>query len=257
MCFDLDSRPPIQPIAGGSLDSGEVTLTSRDGTPFSAFHARAAEPTGAGIVVIPDVRGLHAYYEDLALRFAEHGVDAVTVDLYARTAGLGRRGADFDFGAHVPETRIETIRDDVAAAVAHLRSPDGATVRSMFTVGFCFGGRISLLANTFGLDLAGVIGFYGWPTGPYRNGMPAPADVAGEMRAPVLALFGGADEKIPPADVGSFEAALATAGVAHEVVTYPDAPHSFFDRKADRFADESADAWQRVLGFVRSNTAGA
>ena len=70
MCFDLDSRPPIAPIAGGALDSEELTLTASDGTRFSAFRARAAHPTGAGMIVLPDVRGLHAYYEELALRFA-------------------------------------------------------------------------------------------------------------------------------------------------------------------------------------------
>ena len=90
MCFDHDSRPPIPPIAGGALDSRELTLTSADGTRLSAFEARAAEPSGAAIVILPDVRGLHAYYVELALRFAENGIDAVAIDWFGRTAGLGR-----------------------------------------------------------------------------------------------------------------------------------------------------------------------
>ena len=73
MCFDLDSRPPIAPIAGGALDAERLVLTAADGNRFPAFRARAAEPTGAGIVILPDVRGLHPYYEELALRFAEAG----------------------------------------------------------------------------------------------------------------------------------------------------------------------------------------
>src|SRR6185369_10047749 len=80
MCFDLDSRPPIDPIAGGSLDAGPLTLTSADGTAFRAFGARPANPSGAGIVILPDVRGLHPFFEELALRHAEHGIAAVAID---------------------------------------------------------------------------------------------------------------------------------------------------------------------------------
>ena len=76
MCFDNDSRPPLPPIRGGALDARELTLTSRDGTAIPAYAARAEGPSGAGLVILPDVRGLHAYYEELTLRFAEAGVHA-------------------------------------------------------------------------------------------------------------------------------------------------------------------------------------
>jgi len=95
MCFDLDSRPPIVPIAGGALDSATAILTAADGNRFSAFRARPADPTGAGIVILPDVRGLHPFYEELALRFAEHGIEALDhyTDLKSvvvkRSAGSG------------------------------------------------------------------------------------------------------------------------------------------------------------------------
>jgi hypothetical protein len=91
MCFDLDSRPPIIPIAGGALDSSELVLDAADGNRFRAFRARASTANGAGIVILPDVRGLHPYYEELALRFAESGVDALAIDYFGRTAGLGNR----------------------------------------------------------------------------------------------------------------------------------------------------------------------
>ena len=68
-------------------------------------------------------------------------------------------------------------------------------------------------------------------------------------------LFGGADQAIPPTSVATFDAALTAAGVEHRVVSYPDAPHSFFDRKADEFARSSEAAWAEVLGFIRSRTA--
>jgi carboxymethylenebutenolidase len=255
MCFNPDARPPIPSIAGGALESGPVILTSADGSRFRAVRARAAEPTGAGILILPDVRGLHPYYEDLALRFAEHGVDALAIDYFGRTAGVEGRDPGFDFRPHIERVTYAALTADLRTGAAYLRSPEGGSVRSLFTIGFCFGGRLSFLAATLDLDLAGVIGFYGWPVGPGRGGMPAPAEVAKEMRAPVLAIFGGADEGIPQSAVDTFEAALVEAGVEHRVVTYPNAPHSFFDRRADEFARTSEAAWQETIEFVRAHTA--
>ena len=248
MCFDHDSRPPIAPIAGGSLDAREIVLEGTDGNRFSAYLARAAEPSGAGMVVLPDVRGLHAYYRDLALRLAEHGVDAIGIDYFGRTAGIGDRGPGFDWAQHVPQTTYEGLRADVTAAAEHLRTTTGAS--RIFTMGFCMGGRLAFLTDGFELGLTGVIGFYGWPVGPSRNGTPAPAEVAGTFEAPLLAIFGGADEGIGADAVAAFEHALAEAGVEHRVVTYPGAPHSFFDRKHEEFAEASAAAWDEVLAFI-------
>jgi carboxymethylenebutenolidase len=251
MCFDHDSRPPILPIEGGALDAQDVTLESADGTRFMAYLAHAAEPTGAGMVVLPDVRGLHAYYRDLALRFAEHGIDAIAIDYFGRTAGIGDRGPDFDYAPHVPETTYEGLRADVTAAVEHLRAETG--VERVFTVGFCMGGRLAFLTDGFGLGLAGVIGFYGWPTGPSRNGTPAPADVASTFEAPVLGLFGGADQGIGQEAVQAFDDALTAAAIEHRILTYEGAPHSFFDRKHEEFAEASAAAWDEVLAFTGVN----
>jgi carboxymethylenebutenolidase len=254
MCFDHDSRPPIKPIAGGALDARDVTLDSADGTRFGAYLARAAEPTGAGIVILPDVRGLHGYYRELTLRFAEHGVDAIAMDYFGRTAGIGDRGPDFEYAGHVAAATYDGLRADTLAAAAHLRGETG--VRSVFSIGFCMGGRLAFMSAAYGLDLAGVIGFYGWPTGPSRNGTPAPADVAGSLASPVLGIFGGADQGIGPDAVAAFETALQDAGVEHRIITYPGAPHSFFDRKAEEFATTSSQAWDEVLGFIRAHAEG-
>jgi carboxymethylenebutenolidase len=257
MCVDNDSHPPIAPIAGGSAGSRDFRLTSADGTRFMAHAARAASPTGAGMVVIPDVRGLHPYYKELADRFAEVGIDAVAIDFFARTAPGDDRGDTFDFMAQIPLTKPETLQADIAAAAAYLRGKEGGQVRSLFSVGFCFGGALSYLQAASGLDYAGVIAFYGWPLGLKRwPDRPKPIDAVDRYRCPVLSLFGGADEGIPPADVDAFETACGKAGVKHESKVYPGAPHSFFDRKYQEFANASADAWNRVQTFVRSNTKG-
>jgi carboxymethylenebutenolidase len=255
MCFDLDSRPPIPPIAGGALDSGLVTLTADDGNQLTAFRARALEPGGAGVVILPDVRGLHPYYEDLALRFAEHGIEAVAIDYFGRTAGLGRRDTGFEFMPHVEQATWDGLAADVRAGNAYLASAGGGAPGSRFTVGFCFGGRLAFLSATLGLGFAGVIGFYGNPVGPGRAGTPAPADLADRVASPVLGLFGGDDPGIPATAVATFEAALRIAGVDERLVIYDGAPHSFFDRKADEFARTSAAAWDEVRAFVRANTA--
>jgi carboxymethylenebutenolidase len=248
MCFDHDARPPIKPIDGGALDPREIELVAADGNRFAAFTARAATPTGTGIVILPDVRGLHAYYRELAIRFAEYGVDAIAIDYFGRTAGIGDRGPSFEFAPHVGATRYAGLTADIAAAAAHLRTLTGDA--RLFATGFCMGGRLAFLAPTMGLDLAGTIGFYGWPTGPARNDTPAPTDLAGEIAAPVLGIFGGADEGIPASSVAAFESALTAAGVKHRLTTYEGAPHSFFDRKAADFADASDRAWAETLSFM-------
>jgi len=86
--------------------------------------------------------------------------------------------------------------------------------------------------------------------GPFRDGSPGPIQRVSELAAPILALMGGDDPGIPADDIAAFDEALDTAGVEHEVITYPGAPHSFFDRKYKEFASESEDAWRRVLAFL-------
>src|SRR5271170_3034331 len=195
MCFDYESLPPIQVIAGAAISHTDLELYSADGAAFAAFAALPDEPGSVGIVVLPDVRGLYHFYEELALRFAERGYAAIAIDYFGRTAGTGKRGDDFEYAAHVAEATSEGVRADTAAAVAYLRSPDGGSCESIFTVGFCFGGSASWLAAASGLGLSGAVGFYGRPH-PGRNGAPSPRDKAGEMEAPILALQGGADEHI-------------------------------------------------------------
>jgi carboxymethylenebutenolidase len=245
MCFELDSRPPVAPIAGAAVSHEDLLLESADGTRFAAFAALPDGAPAAGIVVLPDVRGLYGFYEELALRFAERGYAAVAIDYFGRTAGAGKRDDGFEYAEHVAQTTPEDIRADVAAAVAHLR---GLGVGSVLAVGFCFGGRHAWLAAADGHGLAGAVGFYGMPG--VRNGQPGAAQRAGELEAPLLALMAGDDHAIGADQVEAFEAALREAGAQHEVVTYPGAPHSFFDRRQEDFAAESEDAWERTLAFI-------
>jgi carboxymethylenebutenolidase len=249
LCYDDIARPPLPPVRGAALDAGELTLTSADGTQVAAYAARAVTPSGAGMVVLPDVRGLHPFFEELAMRFAEAGVDAIAMDYFSRTAETRQRGGAFDHAPHVALTRHPTLNADVAAAAAYLRSPAGGAVQRLYTVGFCFGGRLSYLQAASGIGAAGVIGFYGWPVGANRD-LPAPVDEAPRFTCPVLAIWGGADQGIPPEAVHAFDAAMDAAGKEHRTVVYPDAPHSFFDRSSGENAGASDAAWREMMTFM-------
>jgi carboxymethylenebutenolidase len=238
-------------ISGAAVSHDDLVLEARDGNRLAAFAATPDEPRGTGIVILPDIRGLYRFYEELALRFAERGHTAIAIDYFGRTAGVSKRADDFEWQPHVQQTTAEGVQADTAAGVTWLRE---AGRDSIFTVGFCFGGRHSWLAAAADHGLAGAIGFYGRP-GPSPDGSPGPAQLAGELGAPILGLMGGADEGIPVEQVSAFEQALVEAGVEHELVVYDGAPHSFFDRKQEQFADASADAWSRVLAFVERHSA--
>jgi carboxymethylenebutenolidase len=149
---------------------------------------------------------------------------------------------------HVEKTTPAGVQADAGAALAALRERTGA--RAAVSVGFCFGGMHSLLAGTSPeLALDGVVAFYGRLDGS-RFGVKGPLERAAEIRCPVLGIYGGADASIPVEQVREFEARLAEAGIPNEIVIYPGAPHSFFDRASEQYAEASADAWRRVLDFV-------
>jgi carboxymethylenebutenolidase len=245
MCFDTDSEPPIPRIAGAAVSHDDLTLTSADGTELAAFIATPDGPATAGVVILPDVRGLYHFYEELALRFAERGYAAIAIDYFGRTAGAAKRDEDFDYMPHVDQTTDDNVQEDTAAGVERLRALGMAQV---FTVGFCFGGRASWVAAASGHGLGGAVGFYGGPT--RERGGASPIARAAQIECPILALQAGADPNITAEDNAAFDEALTSAGVEHEIVTYDGAPHSFFDRKQEEFQADSDDAWRRTLEFI-------
>jgi carboxymethylenebutenolidase len=242
VCFELDSEPPIPRIAGAAVSHDDLVLESADGTRFAAFAAAPDEPTETGVVILPDVRGLYRFYEELALRFAERGIAAIAIDYFGRTAGVAKRDDEFEYMPHVEQTTPEGVQADTRAAVEYLRAHGR---NEIFTVGFCFGGRNSWLAAASGHGLAGAVGFYGNPT------IVIPR--VGDIDAPILALQAGDDKGISAEDNADFERALTDAGVEHELITYEGAPHSFFDRKQEEFAKQSDDAWSRTLAFIEGH----
>jgi carboxymethylenebutenolidase len=241
MCYSDDAHPPYPPVSGGSSSGRDFRLTSADGTSFLAYASRAGNPTGAGIVVLPDVRGLHHFYKELADRFAEAGYDSVAFDYFGRTAETDDRGEDFVYRPHVDATTQPNIAADTAAAIAYLKSPGGGAVSHVFTVGFCFGGSTSWRQAAAQPDLTGAIGFYGQPA--------RTRDIIDQIHAPLLLLIAGEDF-VPVEEFHKFDKELTDAGIDHKMVIYEGAPHSFFDRKATDYAEASADAWNQMIAFI-------
>jgi carboxymethylenebutenolidase len=252
VCHGPESRSPIPP--GSGCGSGRrIVLEATGGNRFAAFAATTDAANAQGVVILPDVRGLHSFYEELALRFSETAVHAVSIDYYGRTAGVGGRGDDFDHEAHFEQATDENVGRDVAAGVAHIRSPEGGGATAVFTVGFCFGGRISFNQAASAHGLGGVVGFYGRVAEDKPGDPSAPVVQAAGYACPVLGLFGGADPSVVPADIEAFGRGLDAAGVQNELVTYESAPHSFFDRRFAAYEHACQDAWARVLAFIEAH----
>jgi carboxymethylenebutenolidase len=248
MCYSDDARPPLPPIGGAAADKGEIKLTSADGTRLSAYYARAAEPTGAGMLILPDVRGLHHFYKELAERFAEAGIDAVAIDYFARTASGDDRGEEFDWKAHTEQTTPEAIDADARAGIEWLQSKDGGAVRSVFTVGFCFGGSNSWRQSATQPGISGAVGFYGRPERVH--------DYIARMKAPILILAAGADFT-PVEEVEKFAGDVREHGVEVRMQVYEGAPHSFFDRTFTEHQEACEDSWRQILDFVSTHSTAA
>jgi carboxymethylenebutenolidase len=248
MCFDAGALPPDPARTGMGAGTERTVLAADDGSRLAATVATTRDAASAGVAIIPDVRGLHPYYERLAEHIADAGIAAVAIDPYGRTAGAEHRDEGFDYQPHRARVEDDGLRSDVRAAAESLRTAGVARIVSM---GFCFGGRASLMqASQESID--GVIAFYGPPASEVGGSSPLQEARAGLVRSPVLGLYGGADRGIPQEDLDAYGAALDAAGISNRIVVYPGAPHSFFDRTMTEHADACRDAWARVLGFVDS-----
>lgn len=244
MCHDDASRPPAPPIVGEVATRERLTITVDDGNVFAASLALPASPARAGVVILPDIRGLHPYYEALAERFAEAGFAAIAIDYFGRTAGLpdgGLRTDDFDYPPHVEQTTNAGLEADITAAIEALRGSTSSAL-PILTVGFCFGGAHSWRLAATDVDVAGSIGFYGRPE---RVG-----EQAREVRKPILMLIAGADAHIDLDAALTLAATMREAGADVTDVVYEGAPHSFFDRSFDAWRGVCDDAWAQILAFA-------
>ena len=248
VCVDESSQVPLAPGREGPVRGTELELSTSDGNRFPAYLAQPERPASPPIVLLPDAGGLDPFYRELARRLAGLGAPTLAIDYFGRTADSPMRDGDFDHLPHLEQLRRESMLLDVQAGMQHLATVTGD---APFLVGFCLGGATALLAGTTDLDIAGVVAFYPW-TGALGPTPALPDEFVAGVRCPALGLFGDADTVIPVDVPHAFDDHLDKAGVPHQIVIYPGAPHGFFERHyLDREVrpDIVDDVWRRLDAF--------
>ena len=189
------------------------------------------------MIILPDVRGLHQFYEELALRFAEAGVDALAIDYFGRTAGIGDARRGFDHKPHVSPGDLERAARRHAGGGRGVARRAAAFGRCSTSASASAAGCRSRSARSHELELAGAIGFYGWPAGEHRSGSPRRSTAWPQIQLRGAGASSAAPIRASARTWSRPSSGAPGAGVDHEVITYPNAPHSFFDRKQAEFAD--------------------
>lgn len=239
------------------LEVGEVTVPVGD----FKMPAYRAQPAGAKnppvILVISEIFGVHEHIADVARRFAKQGYLAIAPELFVRQGDAGSYGEIAKLQAEViMKVPDEQVMRDLDACVAWAKGQGGDTARLGIT-GFCWGGRITWLYAAHNPGLKAGVAWYGRLVG---NSVPLqprhPVDLAGQLHAPVLGLYGGQDQGIPLDTVDKMKAALAQGSAAarrSEFHVYPEAPHAFHADYRPSYRKEAADdGWKRCLAWFRA-----
>jgi carboxymethylenebutenolidase len=252
----LMAQTAIRTPADG-LVTGEITYEV-GGFKVPAYRAAPAGRTGLPVVlVVHEVFGVHEYIADTARRFAHAGYLAIAPELFARQGDPGSYGELARLMSEVVTQAPDAqVLADLDGALRWAAANGGDAGRAAIT-GFCWGGRITWLYAAHAPVKAGVA-WYGRLAGAPNGLQPRnPIDVAAQVRAPVLGLYGGADPSIPLDTVDKMKAALATgtpAAKASQFVVYPDTPHAFHADYRPSFRQGPAqDGFQRALAWFRAN----
>ncbi len=237
----------------GGLDAGETRIPTTEGE-LPAYYAR---PSGAGpfptVLVIEEIFGVHEYIKDTCRRLAKLGYLAVAPELYARIGDLSEMtdvsAIIRDVISKAPDGRLMQDLDSTAAWAA---SNKGDPARLAVT-GFCRGGRNVWMYDAHNPALKAAVAWYGPIKGQPSPIQPTnPGDIAGDIHAPLLGMYGGQDTGIAVPDVQAAAAKARAAGKTVEVVVFPDAPHGFHAdyRPSYRKAD-AEDGWVRMLAWFK------
>ena len=208
----------------------------------------------AGVVLIPDVRGLYDHYREIARRFADEGFATLALDIYSREGApeLPELESVFRWMKALPDDRVLA---DVRAAVEYLASFDDVRSDAIAVTGFCMGGQYALMAACAVPGIAACASWYGMLRYAETNELKprSPLEMAHELACPYLGIFGEEDALIPMSDVEQLRTILARSRYDTETITYPRAGHAFFnDTRPEMYRPEAAsDSWTKVVGFLR------
>jgi carboxymethylenebutenolidase len=241
------------------LTAGEVKIPVADGE-IPGYRAMPAKGKRLPVVlVVQEIFGVHEHIRDLCRRFAKAGYLAVAPELYARQGDVSKisdwKQIFADVVSKVPDAQVMSDLDATAAWAGKSSSGD---LKRLAITGFCWGGRIVWLYAAHNPQLKAGVAWYGRITGDANALQPKyPLDVAADLKAPVLGLYGGQDQGIPLTDIDKMRAALAAAKQPSEIVVFPDAPHGFLAdyRPSYREAD-AKQGWAKCLAWFREHGVG-
>lgn len=252
----------VQPVTADTietdaqgLEAGEVKVPVADGE-IPAYRAVPSRGRSFPVVlVVQEIFGVHEHIKDICRRLAKLGYLAVAPELYARQGDVSKI-TDFQeiISKVVSKVPDKQVMSDLDAAVNWAKKNKGDTSKLGVT-GFCWGGRIVWLYAAHNPDLKAGVAWYGRLVGMEDELHPEhPLDVAGELKAPVLGLYGGADQGIPKETVEKMRAAVKEAGGESEIVLYPDAPHGFHADYRPSYRKEPADdGWKRLQEWFKTH----
>jgi carboxymethylenebutenolidase len=236
------------------LTAGEVKIRTRDGE-MPAYRAMPASGSGfATVLVVQEIFGVHEYIKDVCRRFAKLGYYAIAPELYARQ-GDPSKYTDIpkliaEVVARVPDAQVMA---DLDACVEHARASGKADTTKLGITGFCWGGRTTWMYAAHNPGVKAAVVWYGHVARAFHDGDKTAIDIAQNIKAPVLGLYGGADTGIPKDTLEQMEAALKAAGNTRcEFVIYPDTPHAFHADYRPSYRKEPAeDGWKRLQAWFR------
>jgi len=238
------------------LIAGEVKIPTGDGE-IPAYRAMPSEggpfPT---ILVVQEIFGVHEHIKDVCRRLAKLGYFALAPELYARQGDVsGLTNIQQIVSEVVSKVPDAQVMSDLDAAVAYAKGTGKADTARLGITGFCWGGRITWLYAVHNPSVKAGVAWYGRLVGDSSALTPKhPVDVAADLKAPVLGLYGGADQGIPVATIDRMKEACRAAGKTCEFVVFPDAPHAFHaDYRPSYRAEPAQDGWKRLQDWFRQH----
>lgn len=242
------------------LVAGEIKLPVKDGE-IPAYRAQPAKGKNFPVaLVVQEIFGVHEHIKDICRRFAKAGYLAIAPELYARQGDVSKLTNFTEIQkivATVPDAQVMT---DLDAAVAWAKKNGGNTSKLGIT-GFCYGGRIVWLYAAHNPNLKAGVAWYGRlvPPPPDRANPlqpKQPVELAKDLKAPVLGLYGGKDTGIPLNTVEQMKKAIKDANKPSEIIVYPDAQHGFHaDYRPSYKKDDAQDGWAKLLAWFKKNGA--
>lgn len=241
--------------AADGLTVGEIQVTTADG-PLAAYRAMPAGGAGLPtVLVVHEIFGVHEYLKDVCRRLAKAGYLAIAAEMYARHGDVAKMSNVQQIldGPVAAASDAEHMSDlDACAAWA---AKNGGDPDRLAITGFCRGGRTTWLYAAHNPRLKAAVSWYGQLEGAPTAKQPKwPLDLAAEMKAPVLGLYGGKDQGIDAAQIDDMRDALQKAGGKSQIHVYPDAPHAFHADYRPTYRKEPAEeGWRRLLAWFKAN----